>query len=76
MKEKQYSAGGFLVVSESHQCPLWEKTPLPCRSGWSRDCFFCRYADFRTPEFQQRMEATAPNGQWYSVCRNEKNKIG
>jgi hypothetical protein len=74
LSEKKYTKEGYLVVAESDKCPLWEKTTRPCNSGWTRDCFFCKYADFRTPEFIQRAEEEGINGKLYSVCHNEKNK--
>ena len=74
MDEKKYTNTGSLIVSESHTCSLWEKTTQPCNSGWTRDCFFCRFADFRTPEFIQRVEDGRINDKLYSVCHNEKNR--
>ena len=56
MDEKKYTTNGFLIVSESYTCPLWEKDTKPCRSGWTRACFFCKYADFRTEEAIRRAE--------------------
>ena len=74
MDEKNYTNNGLLIVSENHTCPLWEKDTKPCRSGWTRACFFCKYADFRTEEAIRRAEEM-PNGtKLYSVCQNEKNR--
>jgi hypothetical protein len=56
LNEKKYTDDGFLVVSESHTCPLWEKDSKPCRSGWTHDCFFCKFADFRSEEVIRRAE--------------------
>ena len=74
MNEKKYTDDGFLIVSESYTCPLWEKDVKPCRSGWTRACFFCKFADFRTAEFIRRAEELTPGEKLYSVCHNENNK--
>ena len=74
MNEKKYEEDGFLVVSENYTCPLWEKDTKPCRSGWTRACFFCKYADFRTEEGIRRAEEMPRGEMLDSVCRNEKNK--
>ena len=73
-ERKKYTDDGYLIVSESYTCPLWEKDTKPCRSGWTRACFFCRFADFRTDEFIRRAEEMPRGTKLYSVCRNEKNK--
>ena len=74
MDEKKYANDGYLIVSENYTCPLWEKDTKPCRSGWTRACFFCKYADFRTEEFIRRAEEMPRGEKLYSVCHNEKNK--
>ena len=74
MKEKKYTDDGYLFVSESHTCPLWEKDTKPCRSGWTHACFFCKFTDFRTEEFIRRAEGMPRGEKLYSVCRNAKNK--
>ena len=73
MNEKKYTNEGLLVVSESDTCPLWEKDTKPCRSGWTRACFFCKYADFRTPEFIRQAEEWPRGEKLCSVCRNDQN---
>ena len=74
MSEKKYTDNGFLIVSESDTCPLWEKDTRPCKSGWTRACFFCKYADFRTDETIRRAEEMPRGEKLYSVCCNEENK--
>ncbi len=74
MEQCSYNGDGFRIVSESDQCPLWEKGSLPCRFGWTKDCFFCRFSNFRTSEYRERMEAESRTGKLYSICRNEQNK--
>ena len=74
MDEIKYTDDGYLIVSESHTCPLWEKDTTPCRSGWTRACFFCKFADFRSEEVIRRTEAMPRGTKLYSVCHNEKNK--
>ena len=74
MEEKKYAEDGYLIVSESDRCSLWEKDTIPCRSGYTKACFFCRYADFRTPESIRRAEEMPRGRKLVSVCQNEKNK--
>ncbi len=74
MEEKKYTEDGYLVVSETDKCPLWEKDIVPCRSGYTKACFFCKFADFRTPEYIRLVEESLPKEKLYSVCHNEKNK--
>ena len=75
MTDKKYTEDGCLIVSESYTCPLWEKDTKPCRSGWTRACFFCKFADFRTEEFIRRAEEMPRGRKMYSVCYNEKNRM-
>ena len=73
MTDKQYSANGYLVVSELSCCPLFEKdksAPKIC----DRDCYFCKFSDFRKREYIERVETEARGGVLYSVCHNERNK--
>ena len=74
MNEKKYTGDGYLIVSESDKCPLWEKTTRPCLVGCTNDCFYCRYSDFRTPDFIRNAENMPRTDKWYSKCHNEKNK--
>ena len=74
MGEKKYTEDGYLIVSETDKCPLWEKDTVPCRSGYTKACFFCRFADFRTEEFRIRAEEMSPGEKLHSVCHNEQNK--
>ena len=74
MSEKKYTDNGVLIVSENYTCPLWEKDTKPCRSGWTRACFFCKFADFRTEEFIRRVEEMPRGEMLYSECHNEKNR--
>ena len=74
MKEKSYTEDGYLIVSETDQCPLWEKDTVPCRSGYTKACFFCRFAEFRTEAFIRRAKEIPPGEKLYSPCRNATNK--
>ena len=74
MGDKKYTSEGFLIVSESDKCPLWEKTTQPGFMWCTKDCFYCKYSDFRTPEFISKMENVQNSEKMHSVCRNEKNK--
>lgn len=74
LEAEKYSKDGYLIVSESDRCPLWEKTTQPCLMGCTYDCFYCKYSDFRTPEYIKKVEDMPRSGKWYSVCHNENNK--
>ena len=74
MEEKKYTEDGFLIVSESYKCPYWEKDTKPCTNGWNQDCYFCKYANFRTLEYIHDTEVITGNKELSSVCNNEKNK--
>ena len=74
MTEQKYTDDGYLIVSETDQCPLWEKDTVPCRSGYTKACFFCKFADFRTPEYIRRVEESPQKEKLYSVCHNDTNK--
>ena len=73
MDDRAYTEDGLLIVAETDSCPLWEKDSFPCGTVRNKDCFFCKYADFRTQEFRRRAEDLQSTGKLYSVCRNEKN---
>ena len=74
MDEKKYTDEGFIIVSESYTCPFWEIDTKPCRSGWTRACFFCKFADFRSEEAIRRAEELPQGERLYSPCRNENNR--
>jgi hypothetical protein len=74
LNDKKYTAAGYLIISESDKCPLWEKDTLPCTTGWNPDCFFCKYADFRKTDYRARVKDMPVKSKLYSVCHNEKNK--
>ena len=74
MEEKKYTPDGFLIVSELHSCPLWEKEPKPNAVNLREDCFYCKFSDFRKMEYIQQLEESTKKGRLYSVCHNEKNK--
>jgi len=74
LDEKKYRSDGYLIVSETDKCPLWEKDTVPCSSGRTKACFFCRYADFRTEETIRRAEEMPRGTKLYSVCQNENNR--
>jgi len=74
LDEKKYRSDGYLIVSETDKCPLWEKDTVPCSSGRTKACFFCRYADFRTEETIRRTEEMPRGTKLYTVCQNENNK--
>lgn len=74
MNEKKYTEDGYLIVSEFDKCPLWEKSTQAYRLFCSDDCFFCKFADFRTMEFIRKVENVPKTDKWYSVCRNKQNR--
>ena len=74
MEEKQYTKDGCLIVSELSCCPYFEKEqslPKSC----SRDCYFCKFSEFRKREYIERIKGEMKVGVLYSVCHNEKNKL-
>ena len=74
-EEKRYVEDGCLIVSELWQCAYFEKDESVSPSCSGRDCFFCKFSDFRKREYIERVESEARKGVLYSVCHNEKNKI-
>ena len=75
MNEKKYDEDGYLIISETDSCPLWEKDTIPSTFACTKDCFYCRYTDFRTDEYIRRAEEMPRGKPLYSICRNEKNCI-
>ena len=74
MEEKKYTEDGCLIVSELSCCPYFEKEqslPKSC----SRDCYFCKFSEFRKREYIERVKSEMKVGVLYSVCHNEKNKL-
>ena len=74
MDEKKYTNDGFLIVAETDKCTMWEADAIPCRTVRNRDCFFCKYADFRTEETIRRTEGLPRGTKLYSICQNKENK--
>ena len=74
MIDKKYTEDGYLIVAETDKCPLWEKDIVPCRSGYTKACFFCKFADFRTEETIRCTEEMPRGTKLYTVCQNEKNR--
>ena len=74
MADKEYNEDGYLIVSELYCCHLWEKDTIPCMADWKKDCFSCRFSDFRTPQFIERVEGMQRTEMFKSICRNEQNR--
>ena len=74
MEEKQYTDDGVLVVTETDTCQLWEQGEQSNQILPLHDCFFCKYSDFRTIEFIQKVENVPKTGKWQSPCHNPENK--
>ena len=73
MDDKKYTEDGGLIVSELSCCPHFEKdraSPKSC----SKDCYFCKFSDFRKWHYIESVESEARTGVLYSVCHNENNK--
>ena len=73
VKETKYTSEGYLIVSELHKCPLWEKSKN-CSAGYERDCFYCEYSDFRKPEYMLELTNKPAGEKLYSICHNEGNR--
>jgi len=69
-----YSAEGYRIVSEVDHCPFWEKDTVPGYGSGAKDCFFCRYADFRKERYMTRMQGQFAKKPLYSICHHEKNR--
>ena len=74
-KEKRYDKDGCLIVSELWRCAYFEKDTSLISSSYCKDCFFCKFSDFRKREYIDKVESEAQKGVLYSVCHNEKNKL-
>ena len=74
MGEKKYTEEGYLVVAETDKCPLWELGSESRTYPSTTDCYYCKFADFRTEEFRIRAEEMPRGEKLHSVCKNEKNK--
>ena len=74
MEGDRYTDDGYLIVSELSSCPYFEKDrslPKSC----SKDCYVCKFSDFRKREYIERVESEARGGILYSTCHNENNKL-
>ena len=75
MNDKKYDENGYLIISEMDTCPLWEKDTVPSIYRCTQDCFYCRFADFRTEETITSAKEIPRGEKLYSICGNEKNRI-
>ena len=73
MEEKKYTEDGYPIVSELSCCPYFEKDQYAPKSC-SKDCYFCKFSEFRKREYIERVESEMQVGVLYSVCHNENNK--
>ena len=74
-KEKRRADDGCLIVSELWYCEHFEKDESVTTQSYCKDCFFCKFSDFRKREYIDKVESEARRGVLYSVCHNEKNKL-
>ena len=75
MSEQRYTDDGYLIVSELDRCPSFTKDQSAaglCSSD--EDCFFCKFSDFRKPEYIEQVKNEARKGVLYSICHNENNR--
>ena len=73
--EKRYAEDGSLIVSELWHCAYFERDASVTATSGCKDCFFCKFSDFRKREYIDRVESEARKGVLYSVCHNENNKL-
>ena len=73
MEEKKYTKDGCLIVSELACCSYFEKDQSAPKSC-SKDCYFCKFSNFRKREYILHLESETQVGVLYGVCNNEKNK--
>ena len=71
--EKKYDKNGFLIVSELSKCELFEKD-ISAPKSCNEDCFYCRFSDFRKPDYIDALRDVSSEPILYSVCHNENNK--
>lgn len=62
--ERRYAPDGRLIVHEGDTCPYWERGDPPAVIS-TRECWFCKWADFRENLETHKSE---------SVCRNPANR--
>ena len=74
MGEKKYTEEGYLVVAETDKCLLWELGSESRTYPSTTDCYYCKFADFRTEETIRRTEEMPRGTKLYTVCQNENNK--
>lgn len=74
MAEKKYSDDGSLIVSEFDMCAFFEVREYAAGLCSCKDCFFCRFSDFRKMEYIEKINYEERKGVLYSVCHNEKNR--
>ena len=74
MGEKKYTEEGYLVVADTDKCLLWELGSESRTYPSTTDCYYCKFADFRTEEFRIRAEEMPRGEKLYSVCRNANNR--
>ncbi len=73
-EEKRYTDDGCLIVSELGRCPFFERGASAPKLCEFKDCFFCKFSDFRKREYIERVKNEARRDVLYSVCHNQKNK--
>ena len=71
--DKKYNSEGWLIISELSYCPNFDNGKMG-QASCLRDCFFCKFSDFRKREYIEQLETESRDGILFSVCHNEKNR--
>ena len=74
VNEKKYDEDGYLIISETDSCPLWEKDTIPSAFVCTKDCFYCAFSNFRQDEYMQSLGDKEKGEKLYSICHNEFNR--
>ena len=70
----RYDEDGYLIISETDSCPLWEKDTIPSAFVCTKDCFYCAFSNFRQDEYMQSLGDKEKGEKLYSICHNEVNR--
>ena len=74
VNEKKYDEDGYLIISETDSCSLWEKDTIPSAFVCTKDCFYCAFSNFRQDEYMQSLGDKEKGEKLYSICHNEVNR--
>ena len=74
MIDQKYTENGYLVVAETDKCPLWELGSESRTYPSTTDCYYCKFADYRTEEVKTRAKEMPRGEKRHSVFKDKKNK--